>query len=359
MKNKIILAVALLLAASLFSLAQERVYTEASDLTMVGKLIDTPNPYHRVDTVAYDEFNKAENRLVRQASGLAVAFKTNSKAITVVTEYGAYGSSLNTGAYASSGYDLYIKKDGKWLWAAAGSVASDKMTSELRLISGMADGEKECLLYLPLFSELYSVRIGTDAGSKIEPLANPFRHRVGIFGSSFTHGASCSRSGMTYPAQFSRVTGIQLLSLGVSGNSTLQQSFAKVLADADVDALIFDGFSNPSASVIEKRLFPFIETIQAAHPGVPLIFQRTIRRETRNFVPERERFEAEKIAMSDSLMRIACKRYKDVYYIYPDATAPSHDTFVDGVHPSDHGYTLWAESIREPVLKILRKYGIK
>ena len=41
------------------------------------------------------------------------------------------------------------------------------------------------------------------------------------------------------------------------------------------------------------------------------------------------------------------------------ATAPNHETSVDGTHPSDYGYTLWAESIRKPIVKILRKYGIR
>ena len=37
-------------------------YTEASDLTLIGKnQEDTPNPYHRVDTVRYKGFNKVEN----------------------------------------------------------------------------------------------------------------------------------------------------------------------------------------------------------------------------------------------------------------------------------------------------------
>ena len=29
------------------------VFTEASDLNLIGKIIDTPNPYHRVDTAKY------------------------------------------------------------------------------------------------------------------------------------------------------------------------------------------------------------------------------------------------------------------------------------------------------------------
>ena len=63
--------------------------------------------------------------------------------------------------------------------------------------------------------------------------------------------------------------------------------------------------------------------------------------------------------MADSLMAIAVKKYKNVYYIVPNPTNKEHTTTVDGVHPDNYGYTLWAESIRKPLLKILRKYGIK
>ena len=59
-------------------------------------------------------------------------------------------------------------------------------------------------------------------------------------------------------------------------------------------------------------------------------------------------------------MKEACKKYKNVYFIQTtDAADELHETSVDGTHPNDYGYTLWAESIRKPLLKILRKYGIK
>lgn len=352
------------LAMPLFIMAQtpknvELQFTEASDLTLVGKLMtDTPNPYHRVDTVRFKGFTKSENGQVRMTSGISVAFKTNSSIITVRPEYGLRQWPTNGNGITARGFDLYIKKDGQWIYAA--SAVNDKNPEAgVELIRDMDRTEKECLLYLPLYSEMYSVKIGVEKGADIQASPIPFRHRVGIFGSSYTHGSSTSRAGMTYPAQFSRMTGIQLLSLGCSGNSKLQDYFADVLAAADVDAFIFDSFSNPSPKQIQERLFPFIEKIQAAHPGIPLIFQRTIYRENRNFSNSKDKAEADKMVMADSLMKIAVKKYKDVYYITPNASAPSHDTSVDGVHPTNNGYTLWAESIVKPVTKILKKYGIK
>ena len=59
------------------------------------------------------------------------------------------------------------------------------------------------------------------------------------------------------------------------------------------------------------------------------------------------------------LMADAVKKYKDVYFIQTNATDKLHSTSVDGIHPSDHGYTIWAESIRKPIVKILKKYGIQ
>ena len=58
-------------------------------------------------------------------------------------------------------------------------------------------------------------------------------------------------------------------------------------------------------------------------------------------------------------MKEACRKYKNVYFIQTNAADKRHETSVDGTHPSDYGYTLWAESIRKPLLKIFRKYGIK
>ncbi|MBR5175975.1 MAG: SGNH/GDSL hydrolase family protein [Bacteroidales bacterium] len=356
--RRLLIPVLMVMALSAAAQTSPRVvYTEASSLTLTGKLMDTPNPYHRVDTVRFKGFTKSENNQVRNSAGIAVAFRTNAKSISVLTEYGDVGWPNNTGGFSARGYDLYIKRDGRWIWAGAG-VPGD-LTKPFNVISNMDETMKECLMYLPILSEEYSVKIGVEEGSVLEPLPNPFRYRIGIFGSSFTHGISTSRAGMAYPAIFTRDTGLQLLSLGCSGNCKLQGYFADVLAAANVDAFIFDTFSNPSIEQIKERLFPFIEKVQTAHPGKPLIFQRTIYREWRNFNTVTAASEANRIAVVDSLMKIACKKYNDVYYIHPSASAPDHETTQDGTHPSDRGYQLWAQSIEKPVKRILRKYGIK
>jgi lysophospholipase L1-like esterase len=127
-----------------------------------------------------------------------------------------------------------------------------------------------------------------------------------------------------------------------------------------VDALVFDSFSNPDAKMIEERLFPFIEQLQKSHPDIPLIFQQTIDRESRNFDLRREKREQDKQDMAAKLMKEACKKYKNVYFIdCTDAADALQETSVDGTHPGDYGYSLWAKSIEKQLLKILKKYGIR
>ena len=334
-------------------------YVEASNFTLIGKIMDTGVPYARVDTMIYKGWSKWENFEVRTSTGLAVLFKTNSTSIRILGDYGELYNGVSTNVLSHRGFDLYILKDGKWLWAGAGCSPIGKENTSAKLISGMDGSLHECLMYLPVFSELRGLKIGVTKGSILEPLESPFLHRIGIYGSSFTHGASTGRAGMTYPAIFSRRTGIQLVNLAMSGCCTMQPYAAEVLKDADVDGYIFDTFSNPSPAQIKSRLFPFIEKIQSAHPDIPLIFQRTIRRENRNFDKVLDREEAERIHVADSMMSIACKKYKNVYYIFPNASEKNHEASIDGTHPSDYGYELWESSIERKVLRILRKYGIR
>ena len=86
---------------------------------------------------------------------------------------------------------------------------------------------------------------------------------------------------------------------------------------------------------------------------------QTIYRESRNFSTRSDKFEQAKMDMADSLMKIAVKKYDNVYFVVPDTGKYARESSVDGTHPSDMGYLAWAESIEKPILKILKKYGIR
>lgn len=333
---------------------------EVAELGLLGKALPTGNPYHRVDTTVYKGFTRSENGQCRVPAGLTVVFKTDADRIGISLQF---GNERSGGPYASySGFDLYIKKDGKWLWAGMNHFGNnwnnaDKVNT---IVSSMAPGEKECLLYLPLYSELYGCQVCVPEGCTIEKMESPFRHKIVFHGSSFTHGISCTRAGMSYPMQFMRRTGMQVIPLGFSGNCKMQRQFINVLEDVEADAYVFDSFSNPNIKTIRERLLPFVEAMTKAHPGKPLIFQRTIYWEGENFNTSRQAEFQGRRDLTDSMFVDICKKYKDVYYIKPDAALHNGESSTaDGTHPNDNGYSLWEASIEKPILKILRKYGIK
>ena len=357
MKRFFLLTVALL---TVWAAAAQMRFVDATELNLIGKALPTPHPYHRIDTVAYKGFTKGENQQVRCSAGLALVFKTNSTRIDLEPQYTSFVyAGASTPRVASEGFDLYIRKDGEWLYAA--SRAPKKRGEAYTMISRMDSSEKECLLYLPNYSELTSLRVGVDEWATITPMENPFRHKIVIFGSSFTHGVSTSRAGMSYPMQIGRNTGLYFCSIACSGNCKLQPYFADYLGDVkDADAMVFDAFSNPDAKMIEERLIPFIERIRAKLPSTPLIFVQTIYRESGNFDLRSRKIEEDKRDMARRQMAEAMKRFDNVYFVdKADLTGTDHVTSADGTHPSDLGYWRWAQNLQPELLKVFRKCGIR
>ena len=367
--------IAIVCAAMFFSVsAQEKKasdmnYVNATELTMLGKMCKTTNPYHRMEVDNVEGITKTEAKLLKQASGLAIAFKTNASAITVKAKYGPASS---WGPYAplvaTTGFSLFIKdKNGEWTWAAAkahklapGAKTLEALSKPLPIIKGLVKGEKECILYLPLYSELTDLEIGVNEGATIEALPNPFKYNIAVFGSSFTHGSCASGPALTWPAFLSRSTNLHLCSFGMSGNSKLQPYLGEVFGAEKPDALICDAFSNPNIATIGARIRPFIESVRKGSPNIPIIFLNTIYREHRNFLPAYEKREQDRIDYVEETLAQIVKEYKNVYFVnVPNQTGTDHITSADGTHPYSYGYHRWAQAIEKPILKILKKHGIK
>ena len=363
MKKIILILAAIAISASLS--AQETRYYNAAGLNVIGKAIPTSKDFTRIDTSAYKFNDKVIEEYACHSTGLAVLFATDSPFIKARWVTSEKNASENMTAIAQKGLDLYIRKDGEWVFAGVGRPEMDKgpkyETHEGTIVKSMAEGRKECLLYLPLYDRLDSLYIGVGEDSYIEPIDNPFKYRIVIKGSSVTHGLAASRPGMSYSARFGRDNGFHCFNLGFSGKSKLQEEYARYLADIeDVDAFIFDAFSNPSADVIHENFDRFVDIIRQAHPETPLIFMQTERRESRNFDTWREDFEAKKQAAAEEEIRERMKSDKHLYFIpSDDFLGHEHIATSDGSHPTDLGFTYMLESIQPKILKILRKYGIR
>lgn len=335
-------------------------YVDALDLTVVNRAQERDTTFMRLDASNYPGLPAQVAEYSAHSTGLAIAFRTDSRNISARWTTSTVSAGSNRTLLSVVGLDLYILRDGQWVWAGAGRPVGTAENS-VNIVSSMDGAMHDCLLYLPLWSKVESLEIGVDDGSVIEPIPNPFGPRVVIVGSSITHGASADRPGLTYPARLQRATGWEIPNLGYSGLCKLEPFYAQIIADTDADAFVFDAFSNPKAEEIDARLKEFVDLIRASKPDVPLIFLQTEVRESGNFDLSRRDFEARKRAASRAGMkRLVDAGYRDIYFIDPGMPlSPNHDDNIDGSHPTDAGFEKISDYLA-PILKsILFSYGIE
>lgn len=364
MKGKISLfVICLLLPFLVFGQNNSCKYVDASRLSVIGKVAPTSKPFTRLDTAVYKFNDKTIDSYAEHSTGVAILFRTNSTNISAKWVTSNANAGANMTAIVSKGLDLYIKDQGKWVFAGTGNPNMKKYpynAHERLIVGNMAAGVKECLLYLPLFDRVDSLSIGVDEDAFIEPMDNPFKYKIIFKGSSITHGASASRPGMSYPARFGRDFGYNVCNLGFSGSSKLQREFAQLLADSQADAFVLDTFSNPQADIIYDRFDEFVDIIRAAHPEIPLIFLQTERRETRNFNTSSETKEAAKQQAAEEVVRRRMLTDKNIYFVDSEGfLGDDHIATVDGTHPNDIGFSRMLDCIVPVILDILAGYGIK
>ncbi len=355
--KRLLLFAALLLAGLHVARAQELRYVDAATLTVINKAQPEHGPlFERLDVGRYPDLPKTVNRYYRYATGLAVVFRTDSRNIRARWSTVERLPRANGTLICQRGLDLYIRRGSEWVFAGVGSPDNKGLDTDAPVVVRMAEGEKECLLYLPLFDRITSLEIGIDPEASIEPLENPFRRKVVVLGSSITHGSGASRPGMAYPARLERRTGLQFVNLGVSGLCKMEPFFARIIADTEADAFLFDTFSNPSGEQIDERLAEFVRVIREAHPDTPLIFLQTEVRESGNFDERKRRNEEKKREAAVRGMKKLLKKDPGIYFIDPGMPlGDDHEATVDGVHPTDLGYTRMIDCIGPQISRILEK----
>lgn len=328
-------------------------YTDARELIIIGKAMDTGQTFHRVDTALYNQMPKNVKSLFTCSAGLAVSFKTNSSIIAARWAVTDRKAGNNMTPIMQKGLDLYIKKGEKWIFA--GIARPSDIISEKVIIENMGDEEKECLLYLPLYDETRSLKIGIKENSFIIPQKNPFSGKVVIYGSSIVQGASASRPGMAYPARMSRNTGIYFLNLGLSGSAKIEKEVADMISNIEADAYILDCVPNTSTKQIAERTAYLVNSIRRKYTQAPIIMIESIIREAGNFdTIVRKRVEDQNKAFEKEYKKLKKENVKNLYYIKgSELLGDDHEGTIDGTHPNDIGFDRMISIIQPQIVKNL------
>ena len=147
----------------MFHAASAQKYVDASTLTIIGLTCPMEgHPYYRVDTTRYRFDNATIRHYCGYPAGVAVLFTTDSRRIEArwTTAPRSYG--WNMPPVLQRGMDLYVRENG--VWTMAGAARPGLQDRHASTIVEHMDGQpKECMLYLPAWSELLTLEIGVDA----------------------------------------------------------------------------------------------------------------------------------------------------------------------------------------------------
>jgi lysophospholipase L1-like esterase len=262
-------------------------------------------------------------------------------------------------AIGASGLDLYVKTGpASWRWLAVGRPTANTPVIDATLSAGLPAGEREYMLYLPLYNGVQSLEIGVNQGASLNPAAArpAARKPIVFYGTSITQGASATRPGMCHPAILGRRLDYPVINLGFSGNGRMEIEVVRFINEIDASAFVLDCLPNMTAKEVEERTEPCVRLLRQSHPRTPILLV-----EDRNYpdgflIPSRrERNQSSQAALRAAYDRLRKAGVQNLFYL-PAANLLGRDgeATTDGSHPSDLGFMRHADAFEGPLRKMLK-----
>lgn len=327
---------------------------DAKELTIEGKAFaDTIDFYDRLPARAQGAVPEPVWNLSRDSAGICVRFTSDAQTLyarwTLKKENLAMDHMPATGV---SGLDLYVLVEGGWRWLAVGRPAS--ADNEVELCAGLPEGEREYMLYLPLYNGVKAVSVGVPARAKLVASSPRVAKPIVFYGTSITQGGCASRTGTCHTAFLGRSLDWPVVNLGFSGNGRMEKALAELLAEIDAAAYVIDCLPNMHGELVGERAPELVRVLRAARPDTPIVlvedrtyadgFLRTDRAEANR---------KNRAALKKVYADLQGEGARGLHYVEGASLlgADGEDT-VDGSHPTDLGFKRQADALY-PVLKAL------
>jgi lysophospholipase L1-like esterase len=314
----------------------------------------TKQPFDRLPASAEGLVREPVWKLSQDSAGLSVRFVSNATKISARWTLRRTNLALpHMPATGVSGVDLYVKDGGRWHWLAIGRPDKTPTYSQT-LIANLPPGEREYLLYLPLYNGVDSVELGLppEASLSKAPTATARQKPIVFYGTSIVQGAAASRPGMAYPAILGRKLNYPIINLGFSGNGKMEPEIAKLVAELDPEIYVIDALPNLEPADVRERTEQFVKTIRATHPTTPIvlveniIYQDGILEEIK-----RKKYSEKNVALRLAHGDLKKHRVRELYYVPADKLLGlDGEATVDGTHPNDLGFARMADAL-EPMLR--------
>jgi lysophospholipase L1-like esterase len=315
-------------------------------------------PFDRLPAKAEKTARQPVWNLSRHSTGLCVRFVTDATTIharwTLTNKNLAMHHMPATGV---SGLDLYVKTAaGKWQWVANGRPTAEANTAQLA--AGLPAGEKEYLLYLPLYNGVSEVEIGLPKGTALKKAdARPAGKDKPLvfYGTSITQGGCASRPGMVHTAILGRKLDRPVINLGFSGNGTLDLDIAALLGELDASVFVLDCLPNLNPTQVAERTEPFVKALRKAKPTTPILLVEDRSYANAAVLPAAAKRNADsRAALKNAFDALVKAGDKNLFYLAGDKLiGDDGEGTVDGSHPTDLGFMRQADAFAEALAPIL------
>lgn len=320
---------------------------------------ETKNYYDRLPAKAEGLVRPPVWDLSHDSAGLCVRFVTD--ATTIRARWALNKSWLylpNETAIANSGLDLYVQTANGWHWLAVGQPTAQ--TNDVTLVENLLPGQREYLLYLPLYNGVKSVELGIPTNSIIKSAPDwgkGVRKPIVFYGTSILQGLSASRPGMVHSAILQRQFNWPVINLGFSGNGKMEPEMADLLAELDPSVYVIDCLPNMVAAEIKERVESLVKKLRAAHPNVPIVLveDRTLQ-DSFLIVGRMEWYHLkDRAELKAAFDRLQTAGVKNLYYIPGEHLfGDDGEGSVDGSHPNDLGFMRQAKIFAEVLAPLLK-----
>ncbi len=322
-----------------------------------GWTADLKSPFDRLPAKAEGKATAAVWGLSHHSAGLAVRFVTDARTIharwTLTKAELAMPHMPATGV---SGLDLYVKEGTNWRWLSVGQPRAQ--TNSVALVSGLPVGEREYLLYLPLYNGVTNVELGIDKALFLAVAdQRPEKHRKPIlfYGTSITQGGCASRPGMVHTAIVGRRLNYPVINMGFSGSGKMEAEMADLLAELDPAVYVLDCLPNMDAKMVAERVVPFVKKLRAAHPETPILLVED-RTYSNAFLisSSLNRNQTNRVELEKAYQALQADGTKHLGYLKGEKLlgADGEDT-VDGSHPTDLGFLRQADAMQPALQQLL------
>ncbi len=311
--------------------------------------------FRRLPDAAEKGLSEAVRHLSRCPAGVFLSFFTDSPDIAIRVVLGGNEQMDHMPATGLSGAELYFRAGAAWHPVGVARPPLDKSAYERPLIEGATRAYRECRVYLPLYQRVDEVALGITPGARLAPAPASARP-IFFYGTSITQGGCASTAGSDFVSTVGRLLDAEVVNFGFSGSGKGEPGMARLIRTAKVEMFVLDFLANAEVSTLEATLRRFLRLLREKQPRTPIAlmscpaFDKSLWHSETATSLEQKR---------DIAMRVAleARRRGDsrLHFIDGSGLLPAglSGAYVDGVHPTSHGFAIMAERLA-PQLQAIR-----